>query len=538
MLAYFTISAIGLTYLGLAIASLKSGRWYYLFIHPFSITCLYWLRIYRLRSEIPEIALQADFAIAVSVLVSAAAFFLAYRFFKESYIQMIVKKYDSLVRKNKKETDGPTYYTFWFFVIFIVVSLAAYYIPRYCLYGNWHDMFFEVYNRNSVMNIVGKESVTISFWSRLTLLISLYLNHALMYCGVVLMFECFRKRGTIRSLFSFWTGVIIAFLTCTSLMGLGFRTMPFNAAWVIVLLAIASMYVPSQRITKWSIPLIVFFLCYSLFAFLALYDTRALGVGSIAEVAQRFLSQDEAREKTKNQILAQREVQSFRPDPDFVIDLDLKSPHISSPTVPNNKSETEQSHISDDKSLHTERDYFLMEREFLLSNRGSYGWSTSRSIAWCMLWFGRHQEFVGFGNTQLATLVVPRKLFKIKPSDAYMDMARWGRPSGSALGPFGSGYIDYGLVGGYFNCFIWGIVCGLLAKIGMVLIFHDRTPLELHMVASGLAVSVPVVLGGGSAFLLSMLFGFAIIAVCYYTFLIVLNFCGRFSTSVARDADE
>ncbi len=48
----------------------RRGKWYYLFMHPFVFACLWWLRTLRYCSEIPEIALCADLAIAGSVLVA------------------------------------------------------------------------------------------------------------------------------------------------------------------------------------------------------------------------------------------------------------------------------------------------------------------------------------------------------------------------------------------------------------------------------------------------------------------------------------
>ena len=553
--AYFTVGAIVASYMLFAVISLRIGRWYYLFLHPFAVTCLYWFRIYRLRSDIPEIALRADIAIAVSVLASAVAFFLAYCFFKETRILAVVEKYNSLIKKNSNETDGTTYGTFWFFVVFIMVSFAVYYGSRYCYYGNVSEMFFEVYNRNSFNHSINFGKETTSFWRRLPLLVSLYLNHTLMYCGIGLMFECFRKRGTLRSLFSFWTGVLMAFLTCTSLMGLGYRTMPFYVAWVIMLLTIASIYVPSQRITKWAIPLIVFFLCYSLFAFLVLQNTRSIGIGKIITTVQNFLSKEETRKDTISSIVAKNDNQFLRLDQDLVIDVNLTSHHVNVPMIPfeeikidqtlqaeptpqvGQTPQTDQSLVLENKPIHAEQDRFLKERKFLLSNRRSYGWASSRFIAWNMLWFGRHQEFVGFGNTQLCTLIIPRKVLKLQPSDLYMDMARFGKPYGSTLGPFGSGYIDYGFIGGYFNCILWGVICGFLAKIGMTLLFHDRTPIEFRMVASGLAVSIPVVLGANSAALMYILIGFTIIAICYSIFLVFSNVGGRRFGSADRRND-
>jgi hypothetical protein len=164
---------------------------------------------------------------------------------------------------------------------------------------------------------------------------------------------------------------------------------------------------------------------------------------------------------------------------------------------------------------------FEQEKEYLKTWH-IYGWAVSKDIAWELLYFGRHGNFLGLfydvkANMKLFVPVRMRKqlgidlpsignvIYKTRGSDENFE---------SVVGAFGNGYACYGYTGAYLYCITWAIFCGVMSKLCVTYIFTDTHRIETTALGIFLLFVTPMIFCSSIPFVLVRLYGFIIIFLC------------------------
>jgi hypothetical protein len=157
---------------------------------------------------------------------------------------------------------------------------------------------------------------------------------------------------------------------------------------------------------------------------------------------------------------------------------------------------------------------FHVEKSLLQSS--NYGWSVSREIAWTMLYFGHHKEYLGcfYSLKDVFDCYLPGRLHKDRLNIGRIIFEERGiKFAGTAPGPLGEGYACYGYIGAYSHWIIWAFLCGLMAKFSIIHLFTDSSQFELTTVNLFIATGIPLLLCAGFYLFVKPLGGFVLIFI-------------------------
>jgi hypothetical protein len=535
MYAYYTLSAIAVVYLIFAVLSLRYGKWYYLFIHPFAFICAEFILKYRYASEIHEVATYVDKVLAVGILLASLAFGLGYCVLKSKYIERITV----FLNGQLNNENGISKRKFWCWTVFIIITIMLYYVCQYVRFGKFEYMFFQSYYHWHDLQEKLKES---SFGMRATnwFITNFYLT--MMFFALVLLFEVLKKRKHLYGITPIISAFIVSLIVMTSMFLLGYRTYPLYCVQCVYLLVVISFTHPSCRLSLIAVPLVFIIFIYCAFDAFYVVKIRHYGIYKIHErivatmnspkelenVRKRlFVIQDDVQAPKNVQFdleLKRTDIDNQHRDTIFPVDTPVEISLVGETT--NQKQEIQTKKQIDEQEI-------KLKNELVYLRNKRYGHSLSQQTAWVMLYFGRHHQYLGVTYSLRGFLnrVLPPPFGKDKSFIGIGNMLdKMG--TGNAIGPFGEGYASGGLICGYLYWIGWSFLCGLMAKAAMIFLFSFRQN-DFETTAFGLClfVFIPATITAGYSLMYQHVTSFFVILTCEFLVLRFIKFC--YSKSVS-----
>jgi hypothetical protein len=466
---------------------------------------------YRYASDISSMTVTVDQTIAIGVILVSLMFWIGYVFLKQHHIEHI----KSFFFQNKKnEESGISNCKFYVYIFFILTVIVLYYICQYMKFDKFDLMFLQGYHaRDEILQINLNTSMTMRIINRIISSCFLIIT----FISLLLLFETLRKYGKKYSYFLIITMSIIALLTMTVFfLATGFRTYTVSCMIVIVTLIVIAQIRSLQRLRKISIPIVIFMLLYCMLFFVTLRQFRWSGIeGLYSRSCNVFTDYKLIQQSLKdNFFVPKKTVQTESVQKQTI---DLSHSYINNNAIPRINEEIKDENlamIKQNAEIHVSQEIIQEKMKELqyIQSLPIYGHSTSREIAWIMIYFGRHEKYMGIttGFRAFANEILPppfgREPSFVSPVRRLEQLKR-----GNAEGPFADGYISYGLVGGYLYWGIWAFICGLFAKFAVVDIFMSTPCLESNSLSLCLLVHVSVTLCSSRGYLSPMIIGFGIL---------------------------
>jgi hypothetical protein len=513
MYAYYTLSAIAVVYLIFAVLSLKYGKWYYLFIHPFTFICGALVLHYRYASDIPSLAVHVDRMLAGCVLLASLMFWLGYITLKRETIEQFTTFW--FAKRTSEENGIPTQ-KFWLYLIFIVLAFICYYICQYIKFGKFELMFFQVYdfhNKDLIQSINMKASLVIRTMNFIATKIFMILP----FLALALLVETLRKHGKTYSCYVITTIFFILLVVMTGFFLFGYRSFV-----VYCVLSILFLIMPillrlntNQGLRKASMPIIIFILIYCSVFFVSLRPVRAYGInGLYAKLTNVFGSKESLQKSIKDNFFIQKQEKKSDAASDFNIVLNRSF-------LENNTSSQLNIEETEIKKNAKQYEYLKATELQYLMSKPAHGHRTSMEIGWIVAYFGRHEDYMGItiGPRTLMNNILPPPLGKDRSwISPFKKIELLGR--GNAEGYFGEGYICYGIVGGYLYWGIAAFIFGILAKFTVTYLFSSPR-LETTSLGLCLFCVIPTSFTSGYMLLYQFLYGFVMLGVGMF---IILRF--------------
>jgi hypothetical protein len=493
MYAYYTLTVIAIIYIIFAVSSLRNGKWYYLFIHPFALICFDLTLKYRYASDIPGLAVTVDQMIAVGVVLASLMFAASYFLIKEKQIE----KFNNLFFVNKKsEMDGISNRKRVFYIVFIPVTIICYFTVMYWLYGSFEAVFFGNYANKGIILPTNLQAGLLE--RTLRLITSSLCCWILPFISFTLLFETLYKKRSYNYLL-ITILFILTLIMMTVSFSMGYRS--FTAYFVFcILLFIIFSYIHKLGLRKIAIPLIILLILYSAVCFLTLGFLR----GNSLQKGFNAVVTLWTHPKLINDSLQENLLVDKKNDKNLQLLNDLQEQQVKDTTsiiIQNRKNNL--SSKKHDKETEKEK-----EKNMLLS-LPPYGHRVSKEIGWIVAYFGKHEPYAGilcelrgFMNHLLPPPLGKDRSYQ-SPSKKLDELRR-----GNAEGPFGHGYISYGLTGAYLYWAGYAFLCGILAKFSIINLFIcKKIYLENIAISIALIIILPSVFCSGNAFLCNIIHG-------------------------------
>ncbi|MDR2409278.1 MAG: hypothetical protein LBE13_14350 [Bacteroidales bacterium] len=469
--------------------AIRSRRWYYLLCHPYSLFCFAVVWRYRLAFEIPGVAKIADLSIAIGIVLASILFWSGYILLKEKYIIFISQKCFGKIKTTDNNNILLPSWGFWFFFFLALIIIISIFSTDYLFYkGDFHRIFFTHYRM--------KESGEIgAVWHPLLLstirYFLMFFRHIPIFIALPLLFEALNNKRAINSL-TIIASYSLVILSLTQISLIGNRTFPAAALLATILLVFTTFLYSTRRLYKIAIPLLLIFTCYTILFILFLPVFRNLGFHEFMTKSQKVFTQTGIKTLYAG-LLAK--TKSVEVPTSLKVEEKSNNIHSKIKSDDNVLSETEN-HDSVYESLQflfgtdtrsmtsSEKSKLLIEEKNFLQNY-PVTYSISKEIAWVMMYYGRHKEYVGmFNNPRYVFYTLLPSRIKDKSLTHVGNIVgkdKWGEssPSNSVVGPFGEGYVSYGFIGGYFYWSIFALISGLLSKFAIVCLFTKNPRFEL-----------------------------------------------------------
>jgi hypothetical protein len=515
--------------------AIRSKRWYYLLCHPYSFFCFAVIWRYRLAFEIPIVAKIADLSIAVGIVWASILFWLGYILLKEKYIIFISQKCLGKIKTTENNNMILPSCVFWFFFFLALTIIISVFSTDYLFYkGDFHRIFFTHYRMREM-------NETVDIWRPLLLSIIRYflmfLRYIPVFIALPLLFESLNNKRTTKPL-TIIASYFLVILSLTQISLIGSRTFPAAVLLATLLLIFTTFLYSTRRLCKIAIPLLLIFACYASLFILFLPAFRQLDFHECIAKSRKVFTQasiktlyDGLLAKTRNVEVpaslkvekATNNVYSEIKNRDSVLSETTKHcvPHESSQCLFG--TDTKLMNSSEKSQL------LLEEKKFLQTYPATY--SISKEIAWVMMYYGRHKEYVGIFNNPRYVFytLMPSRIFPKDKSLTHVGhivgQDKWGKtsPFNSVVGPFGEGYVSYGFVGGYFYWGIFALIYGILSKFAIVCLFTENPRFELLPLSLFILVIGHHLMWQGQSIFIHPLCGFLALIIFYVVILHVIE---------------
>jgi hypothetical protein len=537
MYAYYTLSAIAIVYLIFAVLSLRYGKWYYLFIHPFAFICAEFILKYRYASEIPEMATYVDKVLAVGIILVSLAFGLGYCVLKSKYVERITL----FLNGQLNIENGISKRKFWCWLGLIIVIILLYYVCQYVRFGKFEYLFFQMYYHWHELQEKLKES---SFGMRATNWFIANTVMTIMFFVLVLLFEVLKKQKQICGIMPITSAFIISVLAMSVCFLTGSRLLVLQCVECIFVLMVISFFKPNNKLKKISILIIISLFFYCAIALIIIPQVRYYGISGIFEKKIEiftFVKNKDIIQKYMNSCLAIQDntehLTHIQIDNNSNKEID-DNKKLEDQTVSDNHSINkiiETSAIPETSSLQSENTENKQNQdlekqlaeELRIFKRLKGGHSMSRMVALVMLYYGRHEDYLGitYSFRSFINRLLPPPLGKDRNFHGIGAKLQKIAPRINACGPFGEGYASYGFTGGYLYWCGWAFICGLIAKIAMTNLESIHFHLEYSALSLFFIVWVPILLSEGFEQFYQPFSGFIIILATEFVFLRFIYFC-------------
>jgi hypothetical protein len=466
--------------------------------------------IYRYASEMKNIALVADFSIASSFLVSSIVFCITYLLVKKSTVETLTEK----VFKNFDE-DGISSKKFWSFSGVVFLIFVVYHLTRYVRFGGIDGLFFPDMNYFALEHnnqILTGNKTPDHFLLRLFSWLSRYGAFIIVYLSIALLFESLRKEKRLKGYLHIFCISFVTLLSFTGSFLYGYRTVVVIVISSIFILGLSSLLFKNRRLTKCGYIITALFVVYSTFWLLTINSTRA----SFIAYQHRKIASQQTQAIPSAQLLPDGQtaqaISSVKQQ--TIISVITKTTENYNLT----QSASNIAMISEKQYRDIVFENFEQEEQYLKTWH-SYGWAASKDIAWELLYFGRHSDFLGlFYDAKICV----RRLF---PGNIQrqlgLDLPTIGQiiyktrrhkgTSEAAVGVFGNGYACYGYTGAYLYCIVWAIFCGVMSKFCVTYIFTETPRYETTALGVFLLFATPIIFCGSVFFVLNRLLGFTLL---------------------------
>jgi hypothetical protein len=198
-----------------------------------------------------------------------------------------------------------------------------------------------------------------------------------------------------------------------------------------------------------------------------------------------------------------------------------------------NSSTNNHQNKSESKSPNNETpnipQYDLKEKKILMSYKGG-GHSYSQQIAWQLMVFPKHADFLGIKalfEQYMAVLPKPiLDLFSIEREmsiGTYVASLKGWKKGSQPSGPFGEGYVCYGFCGGYIAMMYAAFCSGFLGKIAIYGLFNNDRDDEFQVFSLICLLTVPFMITVGMGLFIPMFYGIIVILLGHRLCLIFVN---------------
>ena len=562
--AWNTIITVGMAYALFAAVSCLRGKWYYAVFHPYVFVCFVMLMAYRYVSEVSYISAHVDRIAAVGFLWASLIFWGGYLIVKEKHIEWLLAMFG---RPSTEETEDVGTRKLWAMTIFLLVLLLGYMVVMYVKCGSLEFLIATGYKKEYSSKIVSGEFAMESLWFKGSQYVFRNTIWVLIYVAVALLFEALRKRKKAHGGTATTVVVFSILLICTLVpLSIGSRGILVCILGAVVLLTAVSFLFPSRRLSRMAIPILLLFMLNSLFWMLTIQSVRYHGfvatfagphsVFSKFGMKKTMTSMSGTVEKqVVPQSLAEKNTDIAKDDPDlFSLHLGWEGPIVndekknngqglvqkaridevmneeetkpSSVATAESKDKPDETHESRPKTMAVEPrkknqslETLEVEKTFLKSYRFSH--SKSKEMAWVMLWFSRHRDFLGF-SYQLKNIVYYFFPLYNKAEDRMIPIGQIvltdrgiEEVSATLVGPFGEGYACYGYVGGFFYWGLYALLGGVFAKFSVRTLYTASPRLELTALSLGLQMHIFVMMTSHISTTIRFLNGYIVFLVLW-----------------------
>jgi hypothetical protein len=483
MFAQYTLWTTGLLFFIFAIISIRSGKWFYLLIHPYSMFCATIVWRYRYVSEIPAIADLADKTIAVGIILASFAFWMGYGLLKEQWVRSFTTRVWNFTIFSRDDNQNIPVWKLRFFLIGIVLCILGYYTSQYLIWGKFEYLFFRIYDLKMPLDMsqIPQNRTLILIGSRYILN---FLYYVTIYFSLSSLFVILKTKSCNKNTLLITIATIVAILSITSLFFTGLRNYPVFVLYFVLIFIVLS-FVNSERHFSLSAVLVLFIITfYSLFWLFIMTEARFHGIYGLHTATKSAIQ----KRMFVVQQLAMKQKEIKIPN-----DLNINQ-NLNQKIVINNTDQTtdlSHGHLEPIHSTPTIDDQnkteqkLAKEKQFLQTYKG--GSSISREIAWIMLYYGRHTNYLGFFYPlkSLMVSILPSHLKSKIPGAGQLiyrerKQGHWGGQHGGTVpGLFGEGYMSYGYVGGFFYWSLFSFFCGFLSKFATVNLFTPSSSIEI-----------------------------------------------------------
>jgi hypothetical protein len=282
------------------------------------------------------------------------------------------------------------------------------------------------------------------------------------FISIILLFEILDKRKSHQ----YVTIFLIFFITIIARFGLysfGGRFY-IQICFISCLILLISQFLCRQiRLRKIAIPILILIFVFDCLFFLTLREIRRNGLQTLPTAIINL--QKNFHNKLKENLFIESSISKNTGN----------TPKIEILKIPNKELiQSDAKQISDTKQIITDQKQYGQELQYIKS-RPRYGHQVSREIAWIVAYFGRYAPYAGITSEARFAINIffPPPLGKDRsyngPSNILQKLGR-----GNAEGPFGNGYVSYGIIGGYLYWMVYAFICGLLAKFAVIDIFRSK----------------------------------------------------------------
>jgi hypothetical protein len=470
MYSYCTLLTVTLIYLLFSIISIKKGKWYYFIAHPYAMFCIGMVFFYRYASEIPEISSIADRTVAVGFILVSLTYWFSYSLLKKEHVDYLASKV--LIDSQTEKLGSPTW-KLWAFIGFFTLVIITLYFFLYMKYGSTEYIFFTGHNNTLKKLINAGEFSPNSLWIRGGRYFTTYIHHTVLFFVVTILFEMLRRKSRIHGFFPILFVCIFCFITITEVFLItASRSFQIFFIMAILELTVISFLYSNRRLSNIAIPILFSFVIYSLFWLVTIQTIRNQGFKSTFSGPHAIFSKENFKKPLEN--IAGKTKRQYIPD---------------KPTIPETQKieslpPVEKKHDDTIKPINENKNkkdnVFLKEKEFLTSYQ--YSHATSKELAWTMVYFGRHREYLGILYPLRLYLhyILPLKSNEVKTVGNIIlkERGRLDSNSETICGPFGDGYASYGYLGGYLNWCLIALICGVLGKFAVITLFTDSPRFE------------------------------------------------------------
>lgn len=550
--AWYTILTVVTAYVIFAISSCVRGKWYYAFSHPYAFTCCVMLLAYRYASEIPSISVHADRITAIGFIWASAVFWCGYNLIRTKHIDRVSVR----LLPPHEETDSINRRKLWAFSIYLVILLLGYIVVMYVKCGSMDYLIGTVYkleyNQRALAGEFAAESLCfkgIQYLFRNTIWV-------LPYAAVALLFAILRKQKKAHGILLTISVFLLTFFIFNFVpLSIGSRAMFICIIGSSYLMVLASFLFSSRHLSLIAIPILMLLVLSMVFWILTVQTIRnygfaatfvgprnvfsSVGIGrAIASATGTVENQTvpqymidtgndfyltippngDSGTDTPTSLVSLTKVDTVTQKVDAVtqkVDTDTQKSVVMSGVSHNEESDIPSSEwIAADRARQQHLQAMELEKNFLLTYK--YSHSKSKEMAWALLWFGRHRDYLGFFY-QLKHIAYNIFPYQSKPEDRVPSVGHivhqdrgYRSLTGSIVGPFGDGYACYGYVGGFFYWGLYALFGGMFARFSVYTLYTASPRLELTVLSLGLQMHIFVMMTSHVSVITRFLTGYTI----------------------------